>query len=202
MPRPPTSSDARASPATAPRRRPLRFGFAPISSCTSRRSSGTSSPAKRKSKIHQSTLSTTSSAYHLRLKGQRSFTPSLLARSRSRCAPAPIEQIARAVTMPKADPPFLGPKSHEALAVAAMMTAVPTSECVAVRCQRKKASALPSRVTQSLSAITPDTTSIEIAAGVVLLRPDRPSMSDTSACVMGSIAWDSYSCLQQLLPVS
>ena len=89
--------------------------------------------------------------------------------------------------IPTANFGYLRPASQKAAATAATIAAVPTSECVTVRWPRKNAPAPPSRVTQSTSAIRPETSSIGVAARVILFSPARPRAMEVSACVTGSM---------------
>src|ERR1700674_4833543 len=107
--------------------------------------------------------------------------------SSNKCAPAPVAQIMRAGKIPTANFGYLRPVNQEAAATATMIATVPTSECVDVRWPRKNVSAPPSRVTQSTSAIRPDTSSIGVAARVILFSPARPRAIEVKACVTGSI---------------
>src|SRR5580704_11595943 len=79
--------------------------------------------------------------------------------------------------------------NQKAAATPATIATVPTSEWVNVRCPSKNASAPPNRVIQSTSAIKPETSSIGVAARVILFRPARPRAKEVSACVTGSMMY-------------
>jgi len=125
--------------------------------------------------------------YRFGRNGHSNFRPSPFSMSSKRCAAAPIAQTMIAGIIFTASFGYFRPAIQNAAATQLMIMAVPTKECVAVRCQCRNDLAPPNRVTQSTSATKPETRSIGVAIRVILLSPARPSAIEVSAWVTGSM---------------